>query len=395
MHGSCHSHAAPLYLVLIAVLLTASASAFATSLNSTWVDKPHKPVARFDSFWQEERDAVRLDNGWMFARNDKDQLYLLIDLTGDTVDNKPMSTPPWGDFVSVVFDVDRNGVISANKDLRYGEYPGTYRLGRQQYIGMDRFSGLQPTQALLAVAFSGTSIMRQKHRIWEFSIPLKEIEATPGGRVLLGIETYSEQPRFDDKLPTRHMQELKGLIEIYLARNPSNNFLAKMNFQDLRKMVSEQRIVVRPKNELHPQLGSSGGLHTPPATNQPPHCPLPEGEPIKRAILDDGTIELSYANGSKKMNFHGGWKILCPDGTPVPTATLRSTQIPPTEPPILPNEVDMRWFEYQDMRLMGIISMLVKDQGMVDKYLENEPQYWNIYQRIQHHSETISQLLAE
>lgn len=386
-----------LQLILSGSLLCTTVSVSGASLTASWVTQPHEVAARFDRSWQQARDAIRLDNGWLFARNDSERLYLLIDLTGDTVDDQPKRAAPWGDFVSVAFDVDLNGGISADKDLQYSLYPGSHRLGRQYYKGPAKFSGLQLTQARLAAGFTGSPVLQRKHRIWEFSIPLKEVEAHPGGRVMVGVSTHSERPKFSDKLPSGYLQDLKGLIEIRLAANPTFAVFTKISSQDLRKLVAGQRMVVRPKiAEAVPRPGQPGGLRQQPSgPGRPPNCPVPEGEPVKRAIHADGTVELTYSNGSKKLHFQGGWKILCPDGTPVPTTVLFSTQIPPTMPPTLPDQAEMQWLEYHNMRLLGIINMLVNDQTMVDNYLHTEPNDWSVYERIQKRSETISYLLAE
>lgn len=379
----------PLSLILAIIVLLESNPVFATTLNARWVAQQHSVNARFDKGWQDTRNAIRLERGWLFARNDAKQLYLLIDLTGDTGNDKPLTQAPWGDFLSVAFDVDLNGKISINTDLTFGQYPGSYRLGRQVFKGPGRFSGLGPTRARMAGGFGRTPASRQPHRVWELAIPLDELKAKAGGRVRLGITTHSVRPTFSDAYPTNHLRQFKDLLEIRLASSPmlAQFRVARLSPNAVRQLVANQRIVVQPKTQ-HP----AGDLQL--VTPQPP-CALPKGEPVGRAILPNGTIELRFANGSKKRRLQGGWEILCPDGTKVPATVLFSTQIPPTLPPTLPDATANEWLEYHDTRLLGIINSLVDDPAMVDTYLKTEAPGWSVYQRIQSRSETISYLLAE
>lgn len=382
---------APLFplLLLGAIGWLAPGTASALTLDARWTAQPHTVSARFDKEWQATRNAIRLEHGWLFARNDAKQLYLVVDLTGDTGNDKPLTQAPWGDFLSVAFDVNLDGKITIDTDSKYAQHPGSYRLGRQLFKGPGRFSGLGPTRARLAGGFGRTPAARQPHRIWELAIPLDELKATPGGRVRLGIRTHSTRPEFTDSMPVNHLRDLKNLIEIRLASAPmlATLRIARLDPQALRRLVANQRVVVQPKLPRPP------GRLTPIDPQVP--CPLPEGEPVGRAILPNGTIELRFANGSKKLRFAGGWEIICPDGTKVPTTVLFSTQIPPTLPPSLPDETTTQWLEYHNTRLLGIIGTLVDDPDMVDTYLGTEASGWSVYQRIQTRSETISYLLAE
>jgi hypothetical protein len=146
-------------------------------------------------------------------------------------------------------------------------------------------------------------------------------------------------------------------------------------------------VVVRPVFE---PVG--GGSLAPP--RQP--CGPPEGKPVRRTILPDGTIELHYADGSKKQHQNGHWKFFCPDGTPVPTQVLKS-QIMPTFPPTLPDQETLAWLEVHNERLLGIISTIVNDEQMIADYLNSETVAGDVtvYQQIYTRSNTIDNLLVE
>jgi hypothetical protein len=73
--------------------------------------------------------SVPLPHGTASFLNDGTYLYMLIDVTGDTVNDPPLSAPPWGDYSWVSFDVNGVFTITANIDVNYLPYPGTNTLG--------------------------------------------------------------------------------------------------------------------------------------------------------------------------------------------------------------------------------------------------------------------------
>ena len=382
-------------LVAYSIFSAFSGSLHAATLISSWATNHQSVNAQFDADWKNSRNAIRLGNGWLFARNDSKTLFLLIDLTGDTGNDPPLNSSPWGDYLSLTVDIDLNRKISPNIDFQYGQYPGTFRIGRQYFLAADRFTGLKPSDAKLVSGFSASRNFKRPHRLWELAIPLKEIKTKPGKTIRVGIGTHSNQPAFNHSVPRNHTRSMGSLIELRLASSPIRVQRPdiQINPSVLREMVAKHKLVIVPMNsDLQPLTPGVGGI----SANRPnTPCELPKGKPDSRGILPDGTIELRYANGAKKRRKKGSWEILCPDGTIVPATVLYSTQIPPTLPPSLPDETAAQWLEYHNWQLLGIIDGLVGDQAMLNSYLQTEATEWTIYQRIQSRRETISYLLAE
>lgn len=168
--------------------------------------------------WDAAADSgTRLPHGLAFFQYDDANLYILLDLTGDTHDDPPVTGAPWGDFLSLSVDVDRNRAITPNVDLSYGLYPGRYALGVQTYIRPGAWTGLRSTQARLGAGFGISTNARTPHRVWEIAIPLREIDAGPGRTVRLGIRMHSQTPAFDDAFPTNLNRDFSGLLEVSLS----------------------------------------------------------------------------------------------------------------------------------------------------------------------------------
>jgi hypothetical protein len=55
----------------------------------------------------------------MMIQNDEENLYILLDVTGDTTNDKPLQSSPWGDYYWVSFDIDKDRNISPGVDTNY------------------------------------------------------------------------------------------------------------------------------------------------------------------------------------------------------------------------------------------------------------------------------------
>jgi hypothetical protein len=372
-----------------AVLLLYGSAGVAEALDSTWTGESRKASANYDRFWQQPRNALRLDHGWLQARNNASHLYLLIDLTGDTVQDRPVDKSPWGDYLMLAFDIDLNHRITPDRDIALTLYPGSHRLGRQLFKGPGRFSGLHASQSRLATRFDSSPTQAQPHRLWEVVIPLDELSIKAGGKVRLGLTTHSQRPAFNDELPGDYSRNFKQLIELQLAAAPLRQVhRVKPDIKTLRRQLAGNRLQVRPDFDKLRRPGIPGnGL--------PSGCQPPTGEPVKRSIEADGSITLLYASGAKKQHVGGGWKMFCPDGTPIPVYTTKSTQISPTMPPTLPDPLTLQWLEFHQFGLLGIIQNLVGDEQMVESYLATENAGWTPYETIDNRRRTIDYLLAE
>jgi hypothetical protein len=177
-----------------------------------------------DNEW-DNTPSIELEHGFLMVQNDVSNLYILIDLTGDTVDDSLIPLipdEPWGDFFDVSFDVNSNSEID-NSDIIYGIHPDTLELGLSIYQEPGVYGGIQSTSSLLAKGFGASFNSMTTHRIWELSIDLDEIDAIPDSLIRLGVKTYSLNPRFYDLLPENIDQDFTNLVEIKLANTESND----------------------------------------------------------------------------------------------------------------------------------------------------------------------------
>jgi len=157
---------------------------------------------------------IQLNYGWLMIQNDVLALYLLIDLTEDTIEDSRLETGNADDFL-LTFDTDLDGKISGI-DLNYAPIPGTNTLGMQQYIEPGELGGLGPTGSQLGVGFGESINSRGPHRIWELAICLSEIKSDPTGSVRLGLMTTSPNPSFSDERPQNFTYEFSNLLQITL-----------------------------------------------------------------------------------------------------------------------------------------------------------------------------------
>jgi hypothetical protein len=162
--------------------------------------------------------SLPLNHGELRFQNDGSNLYLLIDLTGDTQNDPPLSQSPWGDYFWLTFDVDLDGVITTSTDINYTLYPGTHTLGVQYYVEPAAWTGLSATHSRLGAGFGLTPASANPHRVWELAISLKELKTYPNGLVRMGVKTYSQNPAIADFHPANFTSDFTDLIEIALAR---------------------------------------------------------------------------------------------------------------------------------------------------------------------------------
>jgi len=169
---------------------------------------------------------IDLFHGVLLIKNDAEYLYLLVDMTGDTIDDALLTNAPWGDYFWLTFDVNTDKAITPSVDINYGQYPGTYNMGLTHYVQPGATTGLKNTVSRLAAGFGATPRSTTAHRVWEFAISLNEIDVdfenwlldtTKPLIVRLGLKTYSQNPSFSDEHPANFLNDFSNLMEVSLA----------------------------------------------------------------------------------------------------------------------------------------------------------------------------------
>jgi hypothetical protein len=187
---------------------------------------------------------IDFDHCTIMVQNDASNMYLLLDVTADTTKDPPLTTPPWGDYFWLAFDVNLDGEITPTgaTDYMYGCWPGTNDLGLSYFIGPGTWTAIGETKSVLGAGFGTTFNSRTPHRIWEFAISLPELKSGPKGLARLGVKTYSQNPSFDEEYPEDFYYDFSNLIEITLAEADVDLLvLADKDFLDALKPLKEHK----------------------------------------------------------------------------------------------------------------------------------------------------------
>jgi hypothetical protein len=228
-------------LLCLPALKTASTNATPDASFTVFCDYPPEIDGEVsENEWNAAR-RIMLTHGSMLVQNDAANLYLLIDSTGDTHDDPPLASSPWGDYIQLVFDVNIDSQMTEDIDVLFGVYPGTQNLGKEYYLGSG-WTGLYPTSSKLSAGFGSSIFEQNAHRIWEVAISLPEIKAVPGSRVRLGLKLYSQTPSFTDLHPNDLFSSFSNLIEIDLVAGEVDLLvLADESFLDALKPLKDYK----------------------------------------------------------------------------------------------------------------------------------------------------------
>lgn len=348
-------------MTVILYCITQDHIAFATHIQSTWTAKPvvADGVCRTGE-WSQPKLGVKLQHGWLLVQNDSESLYLLIDLTGDTIRDQQRDEPPFGDYMSLSFDVDLDGKITPNVDISFGRYPGRSEFGYQYYVRAAAWTGLQRSEAAFTPGFGHSLGYASPHRFWEVSVPLSEIGAQMGGTARIGLQTSSPNPGFTDYQPSDFTRDFSGLIEIKLAADPS--------------------FALQVIDAVFPMLVADSVKATPSVS-------------ARHTINADGIVEIHYPDGRIVQKYSGGSTTIYPDGTR--QMASYATAAPPAFPVAPPGNMERPWLDHHSERLLGIIKILVDhDNSAINAYLEHEASNISLYEKIAERLRTIDYLVT-
>jgi hypothetical protein len=199
----------------------ASVEAKGPEMISVWPSMP--PVIDGAASAQEWGGAASINltsgpwtYGYMLVQNDASNLYLLIDLTLDIVENDPYKGVTSADYFELSFDVDLDIGIGPYIDVMY--FPIPDKLVKTYYTGpFEEWIGGELSHSQLGVGFGSSLNSQTDHRIWELAISLPEIDAVPGGLVRLGLRTHSDDPPFQYDQPENLHGDFSSHTEITLA----------------------------------------------------------------------------------------------------------------------------------------------------------------------------------
>jgi hypothetical protein len=161
---------------------------------------------------------IPLENGNIFVKNDDSKLYLLIDVVGDTSDDRFFSpVVDWArDYVNLVFDVNADELVTPNIDVSYQTYnEENIPLSIAYFTAPGSISAYSRTDSQVIGAFGSSTNSDQQHRIWEFAIDRQEINE-PDKPVRMGLLVNSYASTLDIR-PPNYKNDFTNLIEIALV----------------------------------------------------------------------------------------------------------------------------------------------------------------------------------
>lgn len=196
-----------------------------TTIRSTWTRPVAPPLTGLlDAADWSGSATMAIPRGTLLARNDAANLYIGLDLTAETGTANP------NDYFWFVVDINDNGVIDANRDKMFSDWPGTpNRLGMWLMAGPDATFPAPNTQVIpsqLRQGFGASLNEAAAHRQWQIAFALSDLGITidptaPPPVVRFGLR-IATAPGFVGEEPTNPLGDFSQFNQIILATVPSS-----------------------------------------------------------------------------------------------------------------------------------------------------------------------------
>lgn len=177
--------------------------------------------------------STPLAKGKLMTMNDSRYLYVLLDVTADTINNlTAASGPNTGDWFRLAFDIDLNHAVTPNVDLDYSgcndgrEFVKSYRLGANSSTGCQNTD----PDSIGKMGFGPTLNSSVPHRFWELRLDLNELGVDPSAfssfplvnpSVRFNVTTHSEAPAFNVHQPENNLlPSMANLFHLGIATTP-------------------------------------------------------------------------------------------------------------------------------------------------------------------------------
>ena len=147
--------------------------------------------------------------------NDAGFLYVLVDVTLDTIDNAGNE-----DRMGYSIDVNENGVADPYVDLEYGIRSTDGGICRQLYIDSSSSTVCMASTSFFGKNFTPSPWEPAPHRVWEWAFDFSEISAAPGELVRMAVQVLSQDPAIYVELPPGTDTRVEDYLEIDLAEDP-------------------------------------------------------------------------------------------------------------------------------------------------------------------------------
>ena len=254
---------------------------------------------------------LSFDFGYFYYAVQNDTLFFAFDIVADNMDNDPAQSKRT-DMVEIYIDVNGNNVrdsqdyiFRANSLHKNGWLIKS--CGSCKPAPNNQSNGIYATEMGISPVFSGYN-----HRIWEIAIPSRALPATT--KTGFAFRITSAYPQFSTLVL---MDKTDLVYESLLIRHDST----------LR--------IFKQKN-VPPQSNSDNSTVV-----------------TSRRILNDGSVETSYADNHKRIDFAGGFTIISPDGK---RSTASYMSVPKYVPPTMPDANINKWLDNLNASLLSLIS---------------------------------------
>jgi hypothetical protein len=111
---------------------------------------------------------------------------------------------------------------------------------------------------------------------------------------------------------------------------------------------------------------------------------------IKRELMENGHILITFSDGSKQERYDGGTTYIAPDGTE--TKALFNTAAPAAFPVDPPDNDEQIWLDAHRYHLRSIIQSMVEDPNLTDSVLNEIDTSGNSYESVDTRTKIIQRL---
>ena len=193
-------------------------------VKSTWTTTPVPTDGMLPAGEWAGAGKLPIPAGFLMVKNDLNNLYVALDLVGDTGNDVGTN-----DYYWFVIDTDRNKAVTPNRDSLFSPWPGQpNRLGMWLMAAPNATWPASTGQVIASqtrVGFGPSPNSAAAHRMWEIRFSLAELgivvdPSAPPPVLRFGLRVVSSSPAFTFDFPANPLSAFGSFHEIILATMP-------------------------------------------------------------------------------------------------------------------------------------------------------------------------------
>ncbi len=167
-------------------------------------------------------DALKIEfsHGVMMIKNNYQDVFFLLDITSDTVEDQIIRQPMCDDYFELFFDWDGDGKLSPNIDRMYSICNKSGRLIYRYLLQKDVFSSIYFSNGRVKAGFGPSLNASQPHRFYEIKLPLSEVRMDVRSFMRIGYRVYSKNPMINVSFPENITESFNDFDQIEFAFPP-------------------------------------------------------------------------------------------------------------------------------------------------------------------------------